>query len=76
MPFFIAAATKQNAPDIGLFSIPQSRLDEKLDEVMHLAPEFSEVKLGLREADRCERCDFCKATKVLTGPVDYTEVVA
>ena len=29
LPFIIAAATKEKSPDIGLFEIPQSRLDEK-----------------------------------------------
>jgi hypothetical protein len=76
LPFIINAATKEKVPDIGLFSIPQSRLDEKLDEVIHLAPEFSEMKLGLRDAPRCGHCDYCKATKVLSGPVDYRELIA
>ncbi len=71
LPFFIAAATKEAVSDIGLFEIPQDRLDYCLDLVEHLAPEFSEMKLGVREAERCGVCDYCKATKVLAGPVDY-----
>jgi hypothetical protein len=76
MPFFIAAATKEKTPDIGLFEIAQSRLDEMFAEVEHYAPEYSEMKLGLREAPRCGHCDWCKQTKVLTGPVDYREALA
>jgi len=74
LPFIIAAATKEPVPDIGLFSIPQARLDYCLDLVEHLAPEYSEIKLGVRWSDRCEKCDFCKATKRLDGPVDYDAV--
>lgn len=76
LPFFIAAATKEKVPDICLLEIPQSRLDEMLAEVEHYAPIFSEMKLGLRPADRCERCDWCKQSRVLLGPVDYREASA
>lgn len=76
LPFFIAAATKEKVPDICLLEIPQSRLDEMLAEVEHFAPVFSEMKLGLREAERCGKCEWCRETKVLTGPRDYREAVA
>ena len=75
LPFIIAAATKEKTPDIGLFSIPQDRLDYCLDLVEHYAPIYNEIKLGLREAERCGKCDYCKSTKVLTGPVDYGEMI-
>lgn len=71
LPFIIAAATKEAVPDIGLFEVPQARLDYCLDLVTHLAPEFSEVKLGLKKPDRCCHCDYCKLTKRLEGPVPY-----
>jgi hypothetical protein len=76
LPFFIAAATKEKVPDIDLLEIPQSRLDEMLAEVEYYAPVFSEMKLGLREAERCKKCDWCKNSRVLTGPRDYRGAVA
>lgn len=73
LPFFIAAATKEKIPDIGLFGIPQHRLDYCLNLVKELAPHYDAVKKGEIEPKRCERCDYCKATKVLTQILDYRE---
>ena len=33
----------------------------------------ADIKAGLEPARRCEHCDYCKQTKVLTGPVSYLE---
>lgn len=74
LPFFLACSTKEKQPDIGLFSIPQGRLDYCLDIVKRHAPEYSEIKLGIQEPYRCEKCEYCKATKVLKGPVDYDSI--
>lgn len=74
LPFIIAAATKEPVPDIGLFSIPQARLDYCLDLVEHMAPEYEAMKRGADWPERCEKCDFCKATKRLDGPVDYDAI--
>lgn len=74
LPFFLACATKEKQPDIGLFRIPQGRLDYCLDIVKRHCPEYSEIKLGIQEPWRCEKCDYCKATKVLKGPVDYDSI--
>lgn len=74
LPFIIAGATKEKVPDIGLFNIPQHRLDYCLDLVEHLAPEYDEIKRGHVAADNCGKCDYCKQTKVLFGPVDYDAI--
>ena len=34
---------------------------------------YADIKAGLEPARRCEHCDYCKQTKVLTGPVSYLE---
>ena len=75
LPFFIAAATKEKPePDIALISVPQERLDFCLDQVKQNAPRFADIKKGLIEPVRCERCNYCKSTKVLTGIIDYTQI--
>jgi len=74
LPFIIAAATKETEPDIGLFIIPHDVMDDRIDMVRAFAPQFQMIKLGLKEPTRCERCDYCKATRVLTGPVDYRDM--
>lgn len=75
LPFFIAAATKQKPePDIAVISIPQERLDYCLDLVKQYAPIFQELKQGIGEPSRCEKCDYCRRTKVLTGIISYEDI--
>lgn len=75
LPFFIAAATKQKPePDIAVISIPQERLDYCLELVKQYAPRFQELKQGIGEPSRCERCDYCRRTKVLTEIISYEDI--
>lgn len=75
LPFVIAAVTKEKVPDLALLSIPQQRLDECLDLVKEHAPYFQKIKNGEIQPVRCEKCDFCKMTKKLTGVVDYRKLM-
>lgn len=72
-PCFIAAVTKEPVPDLAVLSIPDEILEVKLQEIEHYAAEYDAIKKGA-EADRCEKCDWCKRTKVLTAPINYLEV--
>lgn len=74
LPFFIAGATKQKEPDLAIMSIPQEKLDIALEIVRAHIGRFVEVKNGLVEPVRCEKCDYCKRTKVLQEIVSYEEV--
>lgn len=65
LPFIIAGATKQKVTDIGLFQVPQYKLDSALKIVEHYIDRFADVKSGLAEPQRCEKCDYCKLTKKL-----------
>lgn len=40
---------------------------ERLKEIEYAAGRYSAIKMGLLEPTRCEKCDWCKATKVLKG---------
>lgn len=71
LPFFIAAVTKEKSPDIDIFSVPDSVLDEQLELVQLFSPRFDAIKRGKITPQRCGKCAYCKATKVLTAPVDY-----
>ncbi|HCS01305.1 MAG TPA: hypothetical protein DIV52_02660 [Ruminococcaceae bacterium] len=71
LPFYIAAVTKEKSPDIEIFSVPDEALDEQLEVVEQLSPRFSLVKHGVFAPQRCGKCAYCRATKVLTAPVDY-----
>lgn len=73
LPFFIAAATKEKPePDIALLSIPQDRIDYCLNQIKENIHRFADIKKGLIEPTRCEHCNYCKATKKLTGIIDYS----
>lgn len=79
LPFFIAAATKEKPePDIALFQIPQAQLDACLQIFIANAPRYAMLKQGIGEPLRCEKCNYCKQTKVLKeiimiGDIDNAE---
>lgn len=74
LPFYIAAISKEKPePDIRLYWIPGDVLDDALNEVMSLASRFQKIKNGEIAPQRCEKCEWCKHTKVLTTPVNFLE---
>lgn len=73
LPFMIAAATKQKVTRLQIGQIVPERLDYCLDIVKHEAPRFAAMKRGEVEADRCEQCDYCAETAVLSEVVEYME---
>lgn len=73
-PFYIAAATKEEPPDLEVIHIPQYALDEALSYVERRLPHILAVKRGEISPERCGRCAYCKATKVLAGPVEMEDV--
>lgn len=66
LPFYLAAATKEREPDIGVWQIEQGQLDRALDIVRELAPHYAALKRGEGEPDRCGGCDWCRHTKIIT----------
>lgn len=71
LPFYIVAATKEKVPDIAIIQIPQHILDAALQVVEARIDRFDLIKNGEINAVRCEGCDYCKETKVLTKPDVY-----
>lgn len=65
-PCYILAATKEKVTDIGLFKLPQSLLDAAFEVGTDNLPRYAAVKAGKEEPERCETCDYCKSTRVLT----------
>lgn len=74
LPFIFACATKETTTDLALISLPQYKMDAALAIVKALAPQFNDIKKGIIPATRCEKCDYCKSTKVLTRVVDLDEM--
>lgn len=65
LPFYIAACTKQKEPDLAVIQIPQSHIDMCLELIRAKIQRFQAIKQGQIEPERCEKCDYCRSTKVL-----------
>lgn len=59
----ICAVSKEEFNNIEVFYIPQDILDEALSEVRMHVERFKEVFIDGEVPNRCEECNYCKATK-------------
>ena len=76
LPFYIAAATKQDEPDIRIIQITQNYLDEAMALVGANINRILQVKNGDKEPDRCELCDCCRHHRVLKAPISILDLTA
>jgi len=76
LPFYIAGATKQDEPDIRIIHVTDNYLQEALAMVEANMPRILAIKNGDREPDRCELCDCCRHTRVLTKPISIMDLTA
>lgn len=74
LPFILAVGTKEDSPDLQAMYISDGDLAAKLAEVEDKAPRYQAIKEGRIQPTRCEHCDYCKATKRLTGILNYKEI--
>ena len=75
LPFYIAAASKEDEPNIEVIHVTNNFLKDALSIVQANMPRVLSVKNGTEKPDRCEKCDCCKHTKVLTGPISILDLV-
>lgn len=69
LPFFIAAISKEDPPDIGVFQIPQENMDAALERIdAPTLQRIQDLKNGSIKPDRCGKCDYCRATKIVDKP--------
>ncbi len=71
LPFYLAAATRENVMDKSIIQIADHVLEMRLKEIEAFAPRFQSIKMGLVEPVRCEVCDYCKLTKKLSNVCLY-----
>lgn len=76
LPFYIAAATKENQPDIQIIQVTQNYLDEALALVKSNMSRILKIKNNEVEPHRCELCDCCRYNRVLTRPISIDEITA
>lgn len=75
LPCYISVVTKEDSPEIAVIYIDQQTLDHALNEIEMNMESVLMVKRGEVEPIRCEKCDYCKATRVLTGPINYMDLI-
>lgn len=75
LPFYIAAVTKSDHPQIRLIQIPQIWLDDALSFVETNISRIIGIKKGEIEPDRCEQCDYCNDTYVIDRPIMATDLI-
>ena len=68
---YLAVVTKQNPPDKEIIHIPRWRRVELLEEVERSMPRLLSVKSGQALPQRCGVCEYCRATKMITEPIDF-----
>ena len=74
LPFEIAAATKEKnsetgkiKTDFGLFRFTDSELSDALKYVEENVEDIQRMKEGILPLWRCDDCEYCRETKILTG---------
>jgi len=75
LPFYIAAVSKEKVPNIEVIQLEQPLLDEALSDVESNTHNVLMLKCGEVELIRCGTCDYCKHTKILTGPIWSSELL-
>lgn len=63
---FIVAVTKQDVPDKAIVRFDSTELNDRLNDVEYYIEKIVMINEGIIEPDRCEKCEYCRSTKVLT----------
>ena len=69
LTFYLAAATKEDEPDIAIIELDDIDMAEAFEPFRKMLPRWAAIKKGEVEPERCERCAYCRATKKLKEPI-------
>lgn len=75
LPCFIAAVDKKDTPAIEIISLSQAELDGAIAGIDIGIKRIQLLKSGEVEPDKCNRCDYCKDTKVITKPISMADLI-
>jgi hypothetical protein len=78
LPVLLLGATKEKVngvpcPNLQPFGIKQGTLDTEIDILEMMLPEWAAIKRGEVEPVRCEQCEYCRLTKVISADIPYYE---
>ena len=68
LPCYLAVITKETPADIRIIQVEQERMDAELALLEQQLPRFEAVKGGVIDPERCDRCEYCRESRVLMGP--------
>lgn len=67
---YIVAVTKETPPDKAIIAFDQEDLEFEMEYVLAALPSVLEVKNGIREPVRCEKCAYCRSTKKIDSVIN------
>lgn len=70
LPFYLAAATKEKVTDLDIVHIGDKLLGYAMERFERDVEMFDAIKKGIMQPERCEKCEYCKNTKVLKEPTE------
>ncbi len=72
LPCYLVIVTKQDPPDVAVAEVNEFDLDTALTRFKAGVRRFQDIKEGKVQPERCDAhdCAYCRATKVLTEPID------
>ncbi len=74
LPCFIAAASKEPVTDLRLIHLPQYQLDSAWAAALPFARRAQAIKAGDARPERCESCDWCRATRLIESAMDFEDL--
>lgn len=75
LPVCFAVITKEEHPDLAVIEMPQWKLNSVEPLMEYHMKRFASVKALETPPERCGKCNWCKDTKVLTGPTKYEDLL-
>lgn len=75
LPFYLAFITKEADPEICLVGFSQMELDNALNEIQMNMASVLAVKNGEATPIRCEKCAYCRTTKVLDRVISMQDLI-
>lgn len=73
LPFYLAAATKEKTTDIDIVHLNQSSIEFAYSKFTANVERYDAIKHRIIKPERCNKCDWCKESKVLKKPTDSEE---
>ncbi|CVK18494.1 PD-(D/E)XK nuclease-like domain-containing protein [Sporomusa sphaeroides] len=74
--FYCIAVSKEKVPDHAIIDLTDhDRVQEELNKIRENMPRIIAVKAGKEPPVRCERCEYCRATKKVDKIIHYTELM-